>query len=153
MGLAAAEVGLKFDHRIAARAGESPGRADQKRAEAVGEVGAAEELPRIAVFRRRAAGVDLAEIGGELRLQELAGRDVLMRFDDLALGQQASDRVDGNLHQPPGLAALLVALKLGEPGAKDRVAHLAESFSGGRRRRWLPSGGAWIPVRARRRHR
>ena len=36
MGFAAAEVGLKLDHRVAAGAGESLGRADQKRAEAVG---------------------------------------------------------------------------------------------------------------------
>ena len=74
--------------------------------------------------------MDLAEIGGELRLQELAGRDVLVRFDDFAPRQQAADRVDGNIRQPPGLAALLVALKLGELGAKDRVAHLAEPFGG-----------------------
>ena len=80
VGFAAPEVGLKFDHRIAARAGESLGRAYQKRAEAVGEVGAVEELPRVAVFRRRASGVDLAEIGCELRLQEIAGRDVMVRF-------------------------------------------------------------------------
>ena len=87
VGLAAAEVGLKFDHRIAARAGESFSRADQKRAEAVGEIGAAEELLRIAVFRRRAAGVDLSEIGGELRLKEIASRDVMVRLDNLTPGQ------------------------------------------------------------------
>ena len=54
MGLAAAEIGLKLDHRISACAGESLGGADQKRTEAVGEVGAAEELPRIAVLAARA---------------------------------------------------------------------------------------------------
>ena len=129
VGLAAAEVGLKFDHRIAARAGEPPGSADQKRAESVGKVGAAEELPGIPIFRWRAASVDLAEIGGELRLQEIAGCDVMVRFDDLAPGQQATGRIDGNLHQPLGLAALLVAPKLSEPGAQYRVAHPAESFS------------------------
>ena len=97
VGLAAAKIGLKLDHRIAARVGESLGGADQKRAEAVGEVGAAKELPRIAVFRRRAAGMDLAEIGGELRLQELAGRNVLVWLDDLAPRQQPSSRIDRNL--------------------------------------------------------
>ena len=45
--LAAAEVGLQLDHRVAALAGEAPHRADQQPLQALGEVGAAEELDRV----------------------------------------------------------------------------------------------------------
>ena len=52
-----------------------------------------------------------------------------MRFDDLAPRQQPSDRIDGN-PLPPCPPAFLVAPELGEPGAQDRLAHLAELFGG-----------------------
>ena len=86
MGLAAAEVGLKFDYRIPTYPGKPLGRAHQKGAEAVCEVGAAEEFSWVAIFRRRVAGMDLAQIGGKLGLKELAGRNVLVRLDDFAPG-------------------------------------------------------------------
>ena len=130
VGLAAAEVGLKLHHRIAPRAGEPAGGTDEERAQAVGQVGASEELPGITVLRRCAAGMDLAEVGRELGLLERAGRDVLVRLHDLAPGLEATGGIDGDL-QPPGPAALLVAAKLRELGAENGVAHPAELLRGG----------------------
>jgi hypothetical protein len=50
VGLAAAEVGLELDDRVATRARQPLHGAGQEPPQAVGEVGAAEELHRIAVF-------------------------------------------------------------------------------------------------------
>ena len=50
MGLAAAEIGLQPDHRIAAFAGEARDRRDQDAAQALGRVGDAEEGGRVRVF-------------------------------------------------------------------------------------------------------
>ena len=94
VGLAAAEVGLQLDDRIAARARQPLGGADQQVAQAVGQIGAAEEFARIAVLGRRAAVVHLGEIGRELGLLEFAGRNVLVRLDHFAPRQQARDRLD-----------------------------------------------------------
>ena len=40
--------------------------------------------------------MDLAEIGGEFGLPELAGGDILVRLDNLAPGQQTTRHLHGN---------------------------------------------------------
>jgi len=50
VGFAAAEVGLKLHHRIAALARQPQKRIAQKLAQAAGNEGAGEKLPRVAVL-------------------------------------------------------------------------------------------------------
>ena len=122
--LAAAEVGLQLNDRIAGLARQPLRRALQQPAQAVRQIGPAEELPRIAVLVGRAAVVHLGEVGGELGLLELAGRDVLVRFHHVPPRQQARDRLGRDRRD--------VALALLRPGqlailrAQDRIAHLAD---------------------------
>ena len=84
VGLAAAEVGLELHHRIAAAAGETPHRAHQHGFQALGEVGAAEELDRVAILVRPFAQVHLPEVGGELSLLVAAAGHVAMGRHHLA---------------------------------------------------------------------
>ena len=58
-------------------AGEAPHRADEQPLQALGEVGAAEELGRVAVLVRALAEVHLPEVGGELGLLVAAAGHVL----------------------------------------------------------------------------
>ena len=74
--LAAAEVGLELHDRVAALAGEAPHRADQHPLQALGEIGAAEELDGVLVLVRPLAEVHLPEVGGELGLLVAAAGDV-----------------------------------------------------------------------------
>jgi hypothetical protein len=67
----------------------------------------------------------LGEVGRELGLLELAGGDILVRLDHIAPWPQPRHGLDRNL-KTLGFPALLIALKLGELGAQDGVAHLAE---------------------------
>ena len=69
--------------------------------------------------------MNLAEVGREFGLLELAGGDVLVGLDHLAPGKQASDGLDGDI-QPLRLATLFIALKLGEFRAQDRIAHIGK---------------------------
>lgn len=87
MGLAAAEVRLQFDHWVAAAAGKSLGGTDQESAQTLGQIGAAEELTRVAVLGRRAARMNLGEIGRELGLLKLASGNIRMRLYHFAPGQ------------------------------------------------------------------
>ena len=93
VGLAAAEVGLELDDRIAAAAGQPPDRARQELLEALRQVRAAEELDGIAVFVGALADVDLPQIGRELGLLVLAAGDVAVRADDLAPRRQVACRL------------------------------------------------------------
>jgi hypothetical protein len=87
VGLAAAEVGLQLDHRVAARlAGQASERALEQAGQALGQIGAAEELDRIAVFLGRVAPRHLGEVGSELGLDVTAARDVGVGRHDLAPG-------------------------------------------------------------------
>ena len=90
--LAAAEVGLELHDRVAALPGEALHRADEQALEALGEVGAAEELDWVAVLVRALAEVHLPEIGGELRLLVAAARHVRVRRHDLAPGLEGAGR-------------------------------------------------------------
>jgi hypothetical protein len=68
VGLAAAEVRLELNHWVAALPGEPADRPDQQPLEAVGQVGAAEELDRVAVFVAAFAQVNLPQVGSEFGL-------------------------------------------------------------------------------------
>ena len=85
MRLAAAEVRLQVDHRrgvLIAR--QTPHRAVDEVAQALGEVRAREELDRLGVVLARVVGrSDLVEVGGELGGLEVAGRDVVVGRKDL----------------------------------------------------------------------
>jgi hypothetical protein len=86
VSLAAAEVGLELDDRVAAGAGQAGEGADEELAEALGEEGAAEELGGVAVLVGALVLVDLPQVGGELGLLVAAGGDVGVGRDDLAPG-------------------------------------------------------------------
>jgi len=86
---AAAEFGLELHDRVAAPAGQAPHRADQHSLEALGEIGAAEELDRVLVLVRPLADVHLPEVGGELGLLIEAAGHILVRRHHLAPGLEA----------------------------------------------------------------
>ena len=90
VGLAAAEVGLELDDRLSAEAAEAFHPVCEEALEAVGRVGAAEELGRVAVFGDALAEVHLPEVGGELGLLVVAAGDVGVGAGDLAPGGQAA---------------------------------------------------------------
>ncbi len=82
--LAAAEVGLKLDHRIAALPHQPQQRSGEKLAQPVGDERAPEELRRVGVLGAADAVVDVVQVGGELGLDVAAGDHVLVGRDDLA---------------------------------------------------------------------
>ena len=88
--LAAAEIGLELHDRVAALAGEAPHGAYQHPLQALGEIGAAEELDRVPVFVSPFAEVHLPEIGGELGLLVAAAGHVLVRRHNLAPGLEVA---------------------------------------------------------------
>ena len=108
MGLAASEVGLELDHRVAALAVQAPHGAGQHALEAVSQVGPSEELDRVPVLVAPLAPVRLPEIGGELGLLVAAAGDVLVGRGDLA---PRLERVGGRALD--GEAGLLAALAPG----------------------------------------
>ena len=122
--LAAAEVGLELHDRVAALAGEAPHRADQHPLEALGEVGAAEELDRVPVLVRPLAEVHLPEVGGELGLLVAAAGHVLVRRHHLAPGLEAARR--RALDRRAGALALLAAHLLVEAQAQQLHLHLLD---------------------------
>ena len=74
VGLAATEVGLKLDNRVAVIVGQALYAVDQELPQAVGQKGATEELGGILVFGDPAAQVDLPEVSCELSLLILSRR-------------------------------------------------------------------------------
>ena len=138
--LAAAEVGLELDDRVAlglparrrspvTRRSDRPG----------GQERALEEAARVAVLVAGLAAGDLAEVGRELGLRVAAGGDVGMRLDDVAPGPQARSR---RTLERQGHLALLLLLLGGLPrGAQDlrRASRRAAS----------PASGALIAVARR----
>ena len=83
VGLAAPEVGLQLDDGVAAPTGEAADGTGQQALQALRQVGAPEELGRVAVLVRPFAQVHLPEVGRELGLLVPAARDVLVGRDDL----------------------------------------------------------------------
>jgi len=64
--LAAAEVGLQLHHRVAVVARDAPQRTGEQPAQALGQVGAAEELLGLAVLVCALAQMHLSQVGREL---------------------------------------------------------------------------------------
>ena len=130
--LAAAEVGLQLHDRVSAAAAEALHGAGEHPLEALGQVGAAEELDRVAVLGAPFPFLDLPEVGGELGLLVLAAGDVLVRRDHLAPRLQGAGRAaDGEAGLlAPFAAGLLVEadaqqlhlepVDLGGLGGRDR---------------------------------
>ena len=82
VGLAAAEIGLQLDDRVASLAGQSQHGLRQQPAQALGQEGPAEELGRVLVLVRSLSLINLPEVGGELGLLVAAGGHVRVRGDD-----------------------------------------------------------------------
>ena len=113
------------------------------RLQALGEVGAAEELDRVPVLVRALAEMDLPQVGGELGLLVAAAGHVLVRRHHLAPRLQVARRraLDGGA----GALALLAAHLLVEDDAQQLHLHLADLV--GLRRR---DGGQQPPGRVER---
>ena len=110
VGLAATEVRLQVHHwacvGVAAEAPQSP---RQQIVQALGEVGAGEELHRVVVLGTgRLPGVHQVQVGCELRGCELAAGDVVVRSNHFAPRFQARPRLEGHL----GPVGLLTGLRL-----------------------------------------
>src|SRR5229473_5918867 len=73
-----AEVGLKFDDRIAACVGQPFQSTDQQFLEAMRDEGTLIEVARLFVLVGAFVSMDLAEVSGELRLLEATGSHVGM---------------------------------------------------------------------------
>ena len=130
VGLAAAEVGLKLHDRVAAAAREPLHRAGEHPLEALGQIGAPEELGRVAVLVGPLAEVRLPEVGGELGLLVAAAGHVLVRRHHLAPRFQGSGRaLDGET----GLLAPYPACLLVEAHAQQLHLELLDIGGLGRR--------------------
>ena len=147
VGLAAAEVGLQLDDRIAAGAREPLHGADQQARQPGGEKGAAEEFGRVAVFRSGPAATHLRQIGSELGDRITACGHVRVRRDDLAPRLQS--RLRRRLQRQRRLPPLHRPPLLGEHGAQHLLAHgvhLLRGLAGGNRLQ-QPLGRVERPVR------
>ena len=119
MGLAAAEVGLQLDHRVAALARQPPGRGGQQVPQALGEIGAGEEGPWVLVLGVGPALSHRVQVGGELGLVEAPGPHVGVGDDDVAPRRQ------------PGLGGALggAGRDLAVLGARLGLEHLAQQVA------------------------
>ena len=109
VGLAATEVGLQVHDRGGVLVpGEAAQRPLDQVAEAVGQVGAGEELDRVGVVAARLDAVrDLVQVSGELGRLEVPGRDVVVGRQDLPPGSQPG-RLRSVHSSPQGAAVVLV---------------------------------------------
>ena len=124
VGFAAAEVGLQLDHRVAARlTRQAPERALKEPGQAVGHVGATEELDGVAILAGGITALDLGEVGGKLGLGVAAARDVGMRHHHLAPRLEPGR---GCALQLQRLASGLLARLLGEHRAQHLLAHVGQ---------------------------
>ena len=124
-------------------AGEAPHRAHQHPLQALGEIGAAEELDRVLVFVGPFAEVHLPEIGGELGLLVAAAGHVLVRRHHFAPGLEVTRR--RALDRRAGALALFASHLLVEAQAQELHLHLLDLV--GLRRR---DGGQQPPGRVER---
>ena len=76
VGLGVAEIGLKLHHRVAAITRDALHAAHEQALQALGEVGAAEELLRPLVLVRAPPWVHLPDVGGELSLLVAPARHI-----------------------------------------------------------------------------
>ena len=84
MGFAAAEYGFGLDDGLAAVAAEALEGVDEQGGDAVGDVGASEEVEGVGVVVVGASAVDGGEAGGELGQGRAAADDVFARLYDFA---------------------------------------------------------------------
>ena len=131
VGLAAAEVGLELDHRVAAGPGHPLDASHQQALEAVGEVGPPEELSGLPILVAAFAQVDLPEVRGELRLLVTATGHIGMRGYDLAPGLKGRGGCGFDEHRA-GLTLLLSGLLLEDETAQF-ILYLANLVRLGRR--------------------
>ena len=82
--LAAAEVGLKPDHRLAALAGKARNRCGQDPPQSFRRIGDPEERGRVAVLLTAITLVDQRQVGGELGIGEARFEHVRMGLADFA---------------------------------------------------------------------
>ena len=138
MGLAAAEIGLQADHRIAALAGQAPDGRGEYAPQALGRIGNAEERRRIDILLAAFAQVDQREIGRELGIGEACLEHVRVRFADLApraqpfRGRRLVEGERPGLRRAPGAVgrALLLVEPLDGPGLR-RGAHRRRELTHG----------------------
>ena len=88
VGLAAAEVGLEPDHRIAALAGEPHDRGDQDAAQAFRRIGDTEERGWVRILFAALALIDVRQVGGELCVGEARFQHVRVGLADLPPGAE-----------------------------------------------------------------
>src|SRR6266849_2226627 len=110
MRLAATEVGLELHHWVATLASEALHRTHEQALQALGEVGAAEELDRVFILIRSLAQVYLPQVGGKLGLLVAATGHVPVRRDYLAPGFQGtrSGAFDSRAGAPTPVATSLL---------------------------------------------
>lgn len=94
MGLAATEVRLQLDNRVAALAGNALHASDEETFQAVGQESAAEELRRLPILVAAFADVDLPQVGRKLGLLVAPAGDIGMGRNDLAPRLQRAARRD-----------------------------------------------------------
>ena len=88
--LAAAEIGLEPDHRVAALAGQPREGCRQDAREPLGRIGDPEERRRIDVFLAPLALIDQRKVRGELGVGEAGTEHIRMRLADFAPRAEAS---------------------------------------------------------------
>ena len=124
--------------------------------QALGEVGAAEELDRVAVLVGAFAQVDLPQVGGELGLLVATAGHVLVRRHHLAPGLEAARDLRSRwpcrrscasrcapARRSAGAAAPSSSSRSRRPAARRRRSAAAPRSRGrGRRRRWRRAPGA-----------
>ncbi len=140
MRLAAAEIGLQLDHRVAAGARQAQHRVPEQAAQALGQIGAAEKLFCVGIFGASLTAVDVGQIGHIVGLNEAPGGDIRVRHDDLAPRLQPGLR---RALEGQRLAPRLAARRFGIDGALQFDADLAGLFGErlGAHRGQQPLGG------------
>ena len=134
VGFTATEVGLKVHHgagvAVAAHATQGPA---EQIPQTLGEVGAGEELPRVAVLGAGGlTGVHQVQVGGEFRGGELAARHVVVRMDHFTPRLQPAARLERCLPRPLHLLAGLVLVD-GAPQIGAHLAHIGRGIGGSHR--------------------
>ena len=114
VGLAPAEIRLELDDGVGAARGETPDRANEHSSQALGQVGAPEELGGVTVLVRTLLLVDLPEVGRELRLVVPPAGDIRVRRHDIPPCREGRSCADlqGRLSSlPSNLPGLFVEAK------------------------------------------
>ena len=109
--LAATESGLQVDHgRRVAVAGQPACRESKEGTQAIGEIGAREELDRVGVVAGADTVGNLMQVGRELGTGKVAAGDVCMRAKDLSPRHQVGGGESGHRRGVAGVAARFLAV-------------------------------------------